>query len=157
MACFYLPDQVLIQSSVMTFCPFVFLLTNPVPPLRLQPTEVASAHWVPLRSLLDPKNQTYWLEDSSAMSSRQSFGLKRMFHRMVTGRTIFTAIRLLPSETNIASEGREYAVARTAVQPLGSNVTVPLVFAHQRIPKVEDRSTKLLLWGLSLTVVSDFV
>ena len=96
----------------MTFCPFVFLLTNPIPPFRLQPTEVASAHWVPLRSLLNPKNQTYWLEDASAMSSGQSFGLRRMFHRTVTGRTIFTAIRLFPSESKIASDGREYPASR---------------------------------------------
>ena len=141
----------------MTFCPFVFLLTNPTPPLRLQPTETASAHWVPIRSLLNPKYQTYWIQDVSARSPGRSFGIQRVFHRFITGRTIFAAIRLFPSESKVATESREYAPSRAIAEPLGSNITVPLVFARQRIEKVEDSGAKLLLWGLTLGVVSDLV
>jgi len=142
----------------MTFCPYVFLMTNPAPPMRLQPSEVASAHWVPVRSLLNPKFRTYWIEDISHRSSKQkSYGFKRLFHRFATGRIIFNAIRLHPSESKVASDSREYAPTKATATALDTNVTVPLFMARGRLEAIEDSHSRLLLWGITLGVVSDFL
>jgi hypothetical protein len=37
------------------------------------------------------------------------------------------------------------------------NITVPLSFARARLSKLEDRGSRLLLWGLTLGVVGDFL
>jgi hypothetical protein len=143
----------------MVFCPYVFLLTSPVPPLRLQPTEVASTHWVPIRALFHPKYRTYWSQDVSSRTSRQDFGMKRVIHRILTGHMMFAAIRLHPSESKFATEALEFLSAQPEELPNQSlyNITVPLTFARARLGKVEDDGASLLLWGLTLGVVGDFL
>jgi hypothetical protein len=143
----------------MVFCPYIFLLTSPVPPLRLQPTEVASTHWVPVRALLHPKYRTYWNQDVSSTTSRQDFGMKRAIHRILTGRMMFAAIRLHPSESKFATEALEFLSDEPEEMPDQSshNITVPLTFARDRFGKVEDEGATLLLWGLTLGVVGDFL
>lgn len=144
-------------TPVLTFCPYVFLLTKPIPPLRLQTSEVASAHWVPVRSLLNPKFRTYWIQDASSKVSRQDFGLKRMTARFMTGDMMFAAIRLYPSESKFSTETAEYADRLPQLKPLGSNITIPLAFARRSLEKVDDTGATLLLWGLTLGVIGDFL
>ena len=147
------------EKPLMVYCPYVFIITTPnLPSLRLQPREVASAHWVPIRSLLDPKFQTYWFQDVSSRSSRQESGMKKAITRMLTGDMMFAAVRLYPSESKFATEIAEYSAKTPELKSLiSNNITVPLSFARSRIHKFEDTGETLLLWGLSLSVVGDFL
>lgn len=144
------------------FCPYVFLVTSPdIPTLRLQPREVASAHWVPVRALLDPNYRSYWTQDISSRTSRQDWGFKRSIHSLMQGKMLFAAIRLHPSESRFATESEEFLSKLDTPLPQASsvsnNVTVPLTFARQRLLAFEDRGATLLLWGLTLGVVGDFL
>jgi 8-oxo-dGTP pyrophosphatase MutT (NUDIX family) len=147
------------ETPLMVFCPYIFLIVSPnIPSLRLQPTEVASAHWVPIRSLLDPKFRTYWGQDVSARTSRAEFGFRKAIHRVLTGRMLFAAIRLYPSESKFSTETLEYAPVAAEVQSQTSNnIIVPLTFARARLHKFVDTGETLLLWGLTLSVVGDFL
>ena len=88
------------KLPLMVLCPYVFLLEqHKTPPLRLQPTEVASIHWVPLRCLLAPELRTFEYQDVSSRMAGQKQGFKRTFFRLLTGLMMFAALRLAPSET----------------------------------------------------------
>jgi 8-oxo-dGTP pyrophosphatase MutT (NUDIX family) len=147
------------KTPLMVFCPYVFVVTDPnLPPLRLQPSEVASAHWVPVRSLLDPRWRSYWIQDVSSRTSGTEYGLNKAVLRILTGNMLFAAIRLHPSETVVATESREYAEMSNEWASIpNTNVTVPLLLARKRLTKFEDRGAGLLLWGLTLSVVGDFL
>ncbi|KAF2672306.1 hypothetical protein BT63DRAFT_370174 [Microthyrium microscopicum] len=145
------------EVPLLTFCPYIFVLTKPIPSLRLQPTEVASAHWVPMRSLLNPKFRSYWLQDASSRTSKQDFGMKKLFHRFITGDMMFAAIRLYPSESKFATETEEYSERLQPLEALGSNLTIPLTSARRSLQSVDDTGATLLLWGLTLGVVGDFI
>jgi 8-oxo-dGTP pyrophosphatase MutT (NUDIX family) len=147
------------KTPLMVYCPYVFLITEPnLPPLRLQPSEVASAHWVPIRSLLDPTWRAYWNQDVSNRISGSAYGLDKAVLRLMTGSMMFAAVRLHPSESLIASESREYADTSNEWETIpNTNITVPLLLARNRLTKFEDRGAGLLLWGLTLSVVGDFL
>lgn len=84
----------------MVLCPFIFLTTRTdSPALRLQPTEVASTHWVPLKALLSPSLRTVEYVDMSQRYLTQAGFLGRMAVRSLVGWMQFSAVRLLPSET----------------------------------------------------------
>jgi 8-oxo-dGTP pyrophosphatase MutT (NUDIX family) len=159
------------ETPLMVFCPYVFLVVNnDKVTTRLQPSEVASTHWVPVRSLLDPKFRTYWEQDVSSRTSRSDFGMKRAMHRLLTGSMLFAAVRLHPSESVFATEALEYLDTTTTTTTLGGggsqsssgteaslNLTVPLGFARSRLAPRVDTGERLLLWGLTLSVVGDFL
>jgi hypothetical protein len=141
----------------MVYCPYVFLLTKSIPPLHLQPTEIASAHWVPIRSLLHEKYQNYWIQDVSNQSSRQGSGMRRAFHHFILGDMIFVAIRLNPSESKYTTETAEYISSGSVKKNRSSDGSIPLLFTRKQKYDAEDREASLLLWGLTLSVVGDFV
>jgi len=76
---------------------------------------------------------------------------------MLTGDMMFAAIRLHPSESKFSTEIAEYADERKNLEARGSNVTVPVILARKQLEIVEDSGASLLLWGLTLGVVGDFV
>ncbi|KAA8911264.1 hypothetical protein TRICI_003874 [Trichomonascus ciferrii] len=54
-------DQRLVKVSwgsrtIMTLCPYVFLLNNPDVELKLQPSEISTAFWYPIHELMDVRN-----------------------------------------------------------------------------------------------------
>jgi len=145
----------------MTVCPYVFLITaHGIPPLKLQPTEVASAHWVPMRALLSQKQRTYWYQDVSNRTSRHAFGFSRIFHHAMLGDLMFPAVRLIPSESIYCSSIAEFLPVepiRTKTRPpeLQSN-TVPLIGSRWNKP-TSPVDVPLLLWGLTHGVVSNLL
>lgn len=156
-----LPERVVAQtwgsSPLMVLCSYVFLLTSPdVPRARPQPTEVASVHWVPLRALLSPALRTREYVDTSGRMAGRYGWLARSALRMSIGRMCFSAIRLCPSESVHASEIPGFMPSRgeTRLQSFleGSfGVTPPgkkAGLAYQG---------ELLLWGLTLGVMADFL
>jgi 8-oxo-dGTP pyrophosphatase MutT (NUDIX family) len=143
---------------LMTLCPYVFLLTaHEIPPLRLQPTEVASTHWVPLRALLSPKQRTYWCQDVSNRTSRRELGLTRIFHRSMLGDMMFAAVRLIPSESKYCSSIAEF-LPEQSLSHDGDNLnnTVPM-FSWSWNKAKAPVDNPLLLWGLTLGVIGDFL
>jgi len=148
-------------SSLMVLCPYVYLLTSPDPPTqRLQPTEVASTHWVSLRALQSPQLRTHEYADVSARLAKSELGIKRWFLQTMLSKMMFAAIHLVPSSSNYCSAIPGFLppdtpppttllakLKRSIVQ--GLDIQGPGV-AHASKPP-------LLLWGLTLGVISDFL
>ena len=140
LACGKLPDRIVTTSwgtvPLMVLCPFVFLLTDAAPPaLHLQPTEVASAHWVPLRLLLDPALRTTEACDVGDRLARRAGHALSAVLRVALGRMQYSAVRLWPS--------------MSVYSPFGADFMAPVVARKWAAP--------LVLWGLTLGVVEDFV
>jgi hypothetical protein len=144
--CGKLPDRVVTASwgtvPLMVLCPFVFLYTSPTAPsFTLQPTEVASAHWVPIRTLISPVFRTVQTCDVSDRLSRRFSGLLesivRWGLRVNLGQMEFAAVRLWPSISIFSSFSGDFLDGTEAG---GRSWDRPL-----------------LLWGLTLGVVTDFL
>lgn len=142
---------------LMVLCPYVFLMTgHEIPPLNLQPTEVASTHWVPLRALLSPRQRTFWYQDVSNRTSQQEFGMTRMFHKLAIGDMMFAAVRLIPSESKYCSSIAEFMPQEEVHnEPYSFNHTAPIISTGHKPGSPVDKP--LLLWGLTLGVMGDFL
>jgi 8-oxo-dGTP pyrophosphatase MutT (NUDIX family) len=157
-----LPERVVTttwgKDALMVLCPYVFLLTGPIPPLRPQPTEVAALHWIPLRALLSPSLRTREYVDTSSRMVKQGGVVAQKVLRFLLGRMMFSAVQLTPSESL-------YATSIPGFVPDGDDPTAKLfsglaegsfgvpsssggALAHQQ---------PLLLWGLTLGVLADFL
>ncbi|KAH7411810.1 hypothetical protein DE146DRAFT_255567 [Phaeosphaeria sp. MPI-PUGE-AT-0046c] len=154
-----LPQRIVTTSwgkvPLMVLCPYIYLLTSPsYPAQRLQPTEVASSHWVPLRALLSPALRTFEYADVSARLAKSELGIKRWFLQAMLSKMMFAAIHLVPSSSTHCSTIPDFIIAEE-----------PKTGAVARLQAVlkgleggpRDRKPPLLLWGLTLGVVSDFL
>lgn len=145
------------KEALMVLCPFVFVLPSATPPTLLpQPTEVASTHWVPLRALLSPSLRTLEYVDISSRMAKQGGPLARYVLRGLMGKMMFSAIKLVPSESVFASSiagfipdetPRTQTVSGWAQAPFGVPESSKSL-AHQQ---------PILLWGLTLGVLADFL
>ncbi|TKA24021.1 hypothetical protein B0A50_06912 [Salinomyces thailandicus] len=156
------------KKPLMVLCPFVFLLTtHTVPPLKLQPTEVAATHWVPLRSLQAPAQRTVAFEDVSSRLANQETGVKKWMLSMILGKMMFAAINLLPTESlhsaetpapdsGVQLQDNRHIPSTTLgrLRDLASRLYRSDLFNQYSAPSKEG---PLLLWGLTLGVVSDFL
>src|SRR4051812_21731249 len=103
----------------MVLCPYIFILAGmTVPPLVLQPTEVASAHWVPLRALLSPSLRTFEYVDLSSRYARQGSPVLRAVLRVLLGKMRFSAVQLIPSES-LFSSATDGFIPKNATKPSG--------------------------------------
>ncbi|KAI7162473.1 hypothetical protein KC349_g2034 [Hortaea werneckii] len=155
------------KKPLMVLCPYVFLLTTPhIPPLRLQPTEVAATHWVPLRSLQSPAQRTVAFEDVSSRLANQETGVKKWMLSLILGKMMFAAINLLPTESLHSAEtpapdtGVQLQDNRHVQEP--SPLSIPglrkiLSQLTNPDPNPPKQDSPLLLWGLTLGVISDFL
>jgi len=161
------------KKPLMVLCPYVFLLTtNHVPPLRLQPTEVAATHWVPIRSLLSPRQRTVAFEDVSSRLANQETGVRKWMLSPILGKMMFAAISLLPTESLHSAEtpAPDSASSKPSAHP-GDNRHAPSTISSRasalasRIHRSDifnqfpppAKEGPLLLWGLTLGVVSDIL
>lgn len=153
------------KKPLMVLCPYVFLLTeHNTPPLKLQPTEVASTHWVPLRSLLLPAQRTVVFEDVSSRLANQETGVKKWMLSLVLGKMMFAAIHLAPTEsvhsfeTPAAPLLQDNRYSRPTVSSYLEGFLTRIIrfdpFNDTHPPALEH---PLLLWGLTLGVVADFL
>jgi len=156
-----LPERVVTTAwgrmPLMVLCPFVFLLTRyEIPPLRLQPTEINSAHWVPMRALLAPSLRTFERCDVSDRLSRRGGDLLRICLRLALGQMLFAAVRLLPSESAYCSSVRDFIPedSKSISTSLKRKIT-ELISGDQAASSSRDRP--LLLWGLTHGVTADFL
>ncbi|KAL8726647.1 MAG: hypothetical protein Q9166_006606 [cf. Caloplaca sp. 2 TL-2023] len=88
------------KTPLMVLCPFLFLqMRVDTEPLTLQPTEVHSAHWVPLRALTSPYLNTYIHSDVSGRFGRSDNGLFKSLARFLFGQVLIKGIDLVPTES----------------------------------------------------------
>lgn len=155
-----LPQRIVTTSwgkvPLMVLCPYVYLLTSPAyPAQRLQPTEVASSHWVPVRALLSPSLRTYEYADVSARLAKSELGIKRWFLQAMLSKMMFAAIRLVPANSTYCATIPDFIPDGDALaEGLLGNLKEALIGPEARH---KDRKPPLLLWGLTLGVVSDFL
>ncbi|KAE8351656.1 NUDIX family hydrolase [Aspergillus coremiiformis] len=155
-----LPERVVSTGwtsvPLMVLCPYIFLLTcSDSPTLRLQPTEVASTHWVPLRSLLSPLQRTVEYVDMSQRYTKTAGFVTCLTTRYMLGLMEFSAIRLRPTESLqctpspgfIAKDNRASSslLQRFKSWFLGKETESDL------------QTEPLLLWGLTLGILVDFL
>ena len=140
----------------MVLCPYIYLLTSPsYPSQRLQPTEVASSHWVPIRALLSSGLRTYEYADVSARLAKSELNIKRWFLQAMLSKMMFAAIQLVPANSTHCAlipdfipgddTPKKGLIGRTKEALMGLDAGYM------------DRRPPLLLWGLTLGVVSDFL
>ncbi|KAJ6171575.1 hypothetical protein N7470_000642 [Penicillium chermesinum] len=124
-------------------------------PLRLQPTEVASTHWVPLKALLSPSLRTVEHVDMSQRYFKQAGFLGRMAIRSVVGWMQFSAVRLVPSETLYSTTMIDSVLEQGSEQKSVVQRLCGWCLSNQA--ESSDTSRPLLLWGLTLGVLADFL
>ncbi|KAJ5343328.1 hypothetical protein MYU51_021495 [Penicillium brevicompactum] len=155
-----LPERVVTTSwgsePLMVLCPFVFLITrSDSPTLRLQPTEVASTHWIPLRALLSPSQRTVEYVDMSQRFARQGGFLTRLAVRSLMGWMQFSAVRLLPSETQQCTTTAGFLPDDNKPKPSVAQRFKGWCLSNQA--ESTDTGRPLLLWGLTLGILADFL
>ncbi|KAJ5984356.1 hypothetical protein N7481_006455 [Penicillium waksmanii] len=153
-----LPERVVTTSwgsvPLMVLCPFVFITTRcDSPMLRLQPTEVASTHWIPLRALLSSSLRTVEHVDMSQRFARQGGFLTRLAVRSMLGWMQFSAVRLLPAETVQCTSIPGFVPDEQSDK--GSSSSLIQRFKSWLIRG--DLNRPLLLWGLTLGILADFL
>ena len=141
----------------MVLCPFVYLLMrHDIKPLSLQPSEVNSAHWIPLRNLFIPSYKTYVRCDVAERLTRRQGYIKQMMLRLLMGRMLFPAILLSPSES-LHSLSVFHMLADSDL----SSSTVAHAGAKFQAGIFSSTKAKLqpplLLWGLTLGIVQDLL
>jgi hypothetical protein len=139
----------------MVLCPYIYLLTAPSYPAQcLQPTEVASSHWVPLSALLSPALRTHEYADVSARLAKSELGIKRWFLQAMLSKMMFAAIHLVPSNSTHCATIPDFILA-------DAPATGAVARLQEMLKGLEggprDKKPPLLLWGLTLGVVSDFL
>jgi hypothetical protein len=140
---------------LMVLCPYIYLLTSPsYPAQRLQPTEVASSHWVPIRALLSPALRTYEYADVSARLAKSELGIKRWFLQAMLSKMMFAAIHLVPSNSTLCATIPDFIPQDTPEIGAAGKLRETLLGLEGG---ARDKKPPLLLWGLTLGVVSDFL
>lgn len=140
----------------MVLCPFVFLTTrSDSPTLKLQPTEVASTHWTPLRALLSESLRTERYVDVSSRFARQGGLLARLAVWSLLGWMQFSAIQLLPSETQQCTSALGF-FPDDQTQHVSFLQRINSMLFNKRVP-LGDTSHSLQLWGLTLGIMADFL
>ncbi|KAL4900015.1 hypothetical protein BDW74DRAFT_162527 [Aspergillus multicolor] len=153
-----LPERVVTSSwgsvPLMVLCPYVFLLTgSDSPVLELQPDEVASTHWVSLNVLLSPSSRTVEHVDMTQRLASTGGLMARLASRAMMGYMQFSAISLRPTETLQCSVNLKRNLE--TVQP-----TTWLQRCKSAVCKSQQSSNQappLLLWGLTLGILADFL
>lgn len=139
----------------MVLCPYIYLLTSPdYPAQRLQPTEVASSHWVPIRALLSPSLRTHEYADVSARLAKSELGIKRWFLQAMLSKMMFAAIHLVPAHSTYCATIAGFIPTEDASAGVLGRMKNTLMGSETGST---DRKPLLLLWGLTLGVVSDFL
>lgn len=134
----------------MVVCPFVYLqMRYDLPPLALQPSEVHSAHWVPLMGLLSPSLRKEVRCDVSDRFRGRTTPFMKMALRAVLGQLVFGAVQLKPTETLYSNRILEGDLTSTS---FGSRVANVLK-RNQSDPDEQP----LLLWGLTLGIMGDLL
>ena len=154
-----LPERIVASTigrvPLMVLCPFVFIYTSKtVPPLKPSPAEVASVHWVPLRALLSPKLRTCEYVDTASRMAKPGGPVLQFVLRCLVGRMMLSAVKLVPSESVFASSVPGFIPSE------GESMFSGLAEGAFGIPSSNQglaHLQPLMLWGLTLGVLADFL
>ncbi|KIV86592.1 hypothetical protein PV11_02192 [Exophiala sideris] len=157
-----LPERLVSTSwgmeVLMVLCPYIFVLTGKtVPAIQPQPTEVASVHWVSLRALLSPTLRT---RESVDISSRMARHVGPAVHKMIRytmGKMMFSAIRLLPTESVYASSIPGFIPDEGGDQLSTVSGWAQAPFGVPSSSKSLGYQQPIILWGLTLGVLADLL
>ncbi|RKF61342.1 Uncharacterized protein C14C4.10c [Erysiphe neolycopersici] len=159
-----LPERLILTAlgtiPILTLCPFVFLWTKPVlPPLQLQPGEVASIHWVPLRIMLSSSSRTYKYIDSADRILQRGGPVSKIVLQSLLGSIQFSAIELLPSESLHCTSSEEFFPRENLIQLQSKKSFFNRIFDWGILGKQDKLASNdpLLLWGLTLGIFVDFL
>ena len=146
-------------SSIMVLCPFVYLmLRHNIPPLALQPTEVHSTHWVPIRGLLSPALKSIARADVSDRLKAQRGPVIKKFVRVAIGQLIFSASVLTPSESLYCTSAPGFIPTASSPTNAMTNVFESIglgsLMCQKEPPRVDGPH---LLWGLTLGILADLL
>ena len=140
----------------MVLCPFIFLTTrSDSPTLKLQPTEVASTHWIPLKALLSPSLRTVEYVDMSQRFAKRRGVFTRLAVRSLMGYMQFSAIQLLPSETLRCTSAPGFVPSEKSGK--SSLLSQLKTWSLSNQADSGDTNRPLLLWGLTLGILADFL
>lgn len=154
-----LPERIVASTfgrvPLMVLCPYIFVHTAKVtPPLKPSPAEVASVHWVPLRALLSPKLRTREYVDTASRMAKQGGPVLQLLLRLVVGKMMLSAVKLVPSESVYASSVPGF------IPQDGQSLFSGLAEGAFGIPSSNQglaHLQPLLLWGLTLGVLADLL
>jgi hypothetical protein len=160
-----LPERVVSTSfgrqPIMVLCPFVWLWTGPdIPLFKLQPGEVASTHWVPLRVLLSPSARTHEYVDVSDRFAHGGSAFLKAIIRTILGKMRFSAIRLTPSESLYCSSTAEFFPRPEENESITTKSSLASRFYNWYLGDhagAAGNNRPLLLWGLTLGMLADFL
>lgn len=145
-----------VYPRLMVLCPFIFLLTTSNSPLlKLQPTEVASTHWVSLRALLTPSLRTVEHVHVSDRYATQGGFISRLATRWMTGKMEFSAIKLIPTESLYCSPGSDLLSGSSPRESVSLFGRLGKLVLNEDSPS--EKARVLILWGLTLGVMADFL
>ncbi|KAL8650887.1 MAG: hypothetical protein Q9226_004957 [Calogaya cf. arnoldii] len=143
------------KTPLMVLCPFVFLqMRVDTKPLTLQPAEVHSAHWVSLRALTSPYLNTYIRSDVSQPFGRSESEFIRSLTHFLFGKVLIKGIDLVPTESVYCNSGADLLPSGPRASTFSSGV---LPFLSSAGAAWEKPSQQLILWGLTLGIMSDFL
>ena len=152
-------DVTHMPNSIMVLCPFVYLmLRHNIPPLTLQPTEVHSTHWVPIRGLLSPAlRSTVRADVSDRLKVQKGSGIKNVV-RVAVGQLIFCATVLTPSESLYCTSAPGF-IPTANYRPCAMLGLFGSVGLGHLVCKKEPRDVDgpYLLWGLTLGILADLL
>lgn len=146
------------KDVLMVLCPYIFVLTGKTSPsIQPQPTEVASVHWVSFRALLSPPLRTREAVDISSRMAKHVGPLVHRLIRLSIGKMLFSAIRLVPTES-------VYASSIPGFIPAEGGDNTPSISGWAQVPFGIPSSSQslsyqqpILLWGLTLGVLADLL
>ena len=139
---------------IMVLCPFVYLIMrHDIPPLALQPSEIHSAHWVPIRALLSPSLRRTVRSDTMERTNRRGIPGLNLLVRAVAGQMMFGAVKLKPTESLYCSSLPSYIPETKTPDSLAG--TISHIFNTTFLAEEDPDEQPLLLWGLTLGIIAD--
>ena len=143
-------------NRIMVLCPFVYLIMrHDIPPLALQPSEIHSAHWVPVRALLSPSLRRTVRTDTMERFHRRGIPGLNLLVRAVAGQMMFGAVKLKPTESLYCSSIPSYIPENKTPDSLAG--TISHIFNTKFIAEEDPDEQPLLLWGLTLGIIADIL
>lgn len=153
-----LPERIVATTGrvpLMVLCPYIFLHTSKdTPRLKPSPAEVASAHWVPLRALLSPMLRTREHVDTASRLAQHGGPVIQFMARLLIGKMMLSAVKLVPSETVFASAAPGF-IPTERESPFSG--LAEGAFGIPSSNKGLVHLQPLMLWGLTLGVLADFL
>ncbi|KAG0231333.1 hypothetical protein BGX31_005552 [Mortierella sp. GBA43] len=143
---------------LMVLSPFVYIQLSPsTPPLKPQPSEVASVHWQPLSLFLDRLEKPLWTPMVINLSSKLTPRLSRTFLKGLFGTMSLHSIEMPynPEFVLRTQLEKSHHSHHTESGPSSPLATSTLIIDYE--PEWDPDHRPLKLWGLTLQMMADLL